>query len=129
MIDDALQGITDVVRGADLLDSTGRQIYLQQVLGLPQIRYLHVPVITNFDGTKLSKHTGAQPIDLDVPHLPLIKAAWFLELDIEHVDSVEAFWELAVPAWRAMWSIGSSSLASQTNAITSPSGSHRSVLA
>jgi glutamyl-Q tRNA(Asp) synthetase len=59
VVDDAAQGVTDVVRGADLLDSTARQIHLQRVLGLATPRYLHVPVATNLAGEKLSKQTRA----------------------------------------------------------------------
>jgi glutamyl-Q tRNA(Asp) synthetase len=55
VIDDAWQGVTDVVRGADLLDSTPRQIYLQELLGLAQPRYLHVPLLVQDDGNKLGK--------------------------------------------------------------------------
>jgi len=62
VVDDAAQGVTDVVRGADLLDSTPRQIYLQRLLGLPTPRYLHVPAAVNDVGEKLSKQTGAAPI-------------------------------------------------------------------
>ena len=62
VVDDAEQGITDVVRGADLLDSTPRQIYLQRLLGYATPRYLHVPAAVNAAGEKLSKQTGAQPI-------------------------------------------------------------------
>ena len=62
VVDDAAQGVTDVVRGADLLDSTPRQIYLQRLLGLPTPRYLHVPVLRNAQGEKLSKQTGAAAV-------------------------------------------------------------------
>lgn len=63
VVDDAEQGVTDVVRGADLIDSTGRQIHLQRLLGYPQPRYLHVPVAVNPSGEKLSKQTGAPALD------------------------------------------------------------------
>ena len=59
VVDDAGQGVTDVVRGADLLDSTPRQILMQQLLGLPTPRYLHVPVALDAAGEKLSKQSGA----------------------------------------------------------------------
>jgi glutamyl-Q tRNA(Asp) synthetase len=65
VVDDAAQEVSDVVRGADLLDSTPRQIYLQRLLGFPTPRYLHVPVALDAVGDKLSKHTGARPIDQD----------------------------------------------------------------
>jgi glutamyl-Q tRNA(Asp) synthetase len=62
VVDDYDQGVTDVVRGADLLDSTARQIALQRALGYPTPRYLHIPVATNHQGEKLSKQTLAEPI-------------------------------------------------------------------
>ena len=67
VVDDAEQGVTDVVRGADLLDSTPRQILLQQRLGLGTPRYLHVPVAIGASGAKLSKQTGATPLPLGHP--------------------------------------------------------------
>jgi len=78
VVDDAEQGITDVVRGADLLDSTARQIYLQRVLGYSTPRYLHVPVAANAAGEKLSKQTGAPPIELTNAKDQLRRALAFL---------------------------------------------------
>ena len=69
VVDDAEQGVTDVVRGADLLDSTPRQIILQRRLGYPTPRYLHVPAAVNAAGEKLSKQTGAAPIAAPKPAL------------------------------------------------------------
>jgi glutamyl-Q tRNA(Asp) synthetase len=62
-IDDAWQQVTDVVRGVDLLESTGVHVHLQGLLGLPTPRYFHLPVIVNEMGAKLSKQTGAAPIE------------------------------------------------------------------
>lgn len=64
VVDDAWQGVTDVVRGADLLDNTGRQIVLQQLLGLPTPRYLHLPLVRDTQGQKLSKQTFATALPL-----------------------------------------------------------------
>jgi glutamyl-Q tRNA(Asp) synthetase len=63
VVDDAFQQVTAVVRGADLLDSTPRQIHLQKLLGLPTPRYTHVPLVVNHNGEKLSKQTLAPPLD------------------------------------------------------------------
>lgn len=65
VVDDAAQGVTDVVRGEDLADNTPRQILLQRDLGVPTPRYLHLPLVRGADGAKLSKQNGAQPLALD----------------------------------------------------------------
>ncbi len=65
VVDDELQGVTEIVRGIDLLDSTPRQIWLQQLLGYHVPQYAHIPVITHNDGDKLSKLTGAPAISLE----------------------------------------------------------------
>lgn len=78
VVDDAAQGVTDIVRGADLLDSTARQILLQRLLGLPTPRYLHIPVAVNADGEKLSKQTRAPPVTPRRPAEALVEALAFL---------------------------------------------------
>ena len=78
VVDDAEQGVTHIVRGADLIDSTPRQIYLQRQLGLPQPTYLHLPAVVNTAGEKLSKQTRAQPIDEHRPQASLTAALEFL---------------------------------------------------
>ena len=75
VVDDGQQHVTDVVRGADLLDSTPRQILLQRALGLPTPRYLHLPLLLGPDGRKLSKSEAALPIDPADP-LPALRRAW-----------------------------------------------------
>lgn len=82
VVDDALQGITDVVRGEDLADNTPRQQWLQQRLGFPTPRYLHTPLVLAADGQKLSKQTGAQAVDLSAPLKVLMEAAQVLELEV-----------------------------------------------
>jgi glutamyl-Q tRNA(Asp) synthetase len=73
VVDDAAQGVTDVVRGVDLLFSTPRQIYLQRLLGLNTPAYMHLPVVVNAHGEKLSKQTLAQPVGKDDPASLLFK--------------------------------------------------------
>jgi len=75
VVDDAAQSITDVVRGADLLDSTPRQILLQRALGLPTPRYAHLPLIVDAEGRKLSKSLSAIPVD-DTDPMPALRATW-----------------------------------------------------
>ena len=78
VVDDAAQGVTDVVRGADLIDSTARQIHLQRLLGVPQPRYLHLPVAASAAGEKLSKQTGARSIDAAQARPAIARALAFL---------------------------------------------------
>lgn len=103
VVDDAYQQITDVVRGADLLDSTPRQIHLQELLGLPTPRYVHVPVVTNEKGEKLSKQTLAPPLNITAAPELLLGALHFLGQPIpphEGIASVSSIWSWAVPRWR-----------------------------
>jgi len=80
VVDDAFQGITEVVRGNDLLDSTVRQIWLQRCLGLSTPRYLHLPLALDANGAKLSKSTQAHPVDPTDPLPALLRALAFLHL-------------------------------------------------
>lgn len=80
VVDDAAQGITDVVRGEDLADNTPRQIVLQHALGVPTPRYLHTPLVLGDNGEKLSKQNGARPLALDDPLAALAAAAAVLSL-------------------------------------------------
>ena len=95
VVDDAAQGITDVVRGADLLDSTARQITLQRLLGLPTPRYLHVPVATNAAGEKLSKQTRAA----DAAEGDLARALEFLGMNAAHGYSPRELLGWAIQDW------------------------------
>ncbi|KXV10077.1 glutamyl-Q tRNA(Asp) ligase [Caballeronia megalochromosomata] len=98
VVDDADAGITHIVRGADLLDSTARQIYLQQCLGVPTPTYLHVPVVNNEAGEKLSKQTGAAPLDRHAPLEALVEAARHLDIDVS-ADSLDTFYSAATAHW------------------------------
>jgi glutamyl-Q tRNA(Asp) synthetase len=80
VVDDAAQGVTDVVRGEDLTDNTARQILLQRTLGLPTPRYLHTPLVRGLNGEKLSKQNGAQALDTNNPLAALNTAAQALGL-------------------------------------------------
>jgi glutamyl-Q tRNA(Asp) synthetase len=107
VVDDAEQGVTDVVRGADLLDSTARQIYLQRLLGYPQPRYLHVPAAVNAAGEKLSKQTGAPPIDVANGKEELRKALAFLgQAENDDLAAAVKSWNPAlIPRERAVAAI------------------------
>ncbi len=100
-VDDAELGVTHVVRGADLLASTPRQIVLQYALGYPTPAYLHLPVALNDAGGKLSKQTLAAPLRDDAPLAALLQAAAFLGMDLRaQAGSLAEFWQLAPQLWR-----------------------------
>ena len=145
VVDDAAQGVTDVVRGEDLADNTARQIHLQRTLGLPTPRYLHTPLVYADDGQKLSKQTGARPLalrsDLDAVQA-LRRAARVLGLPpalhdgTDHCETPSGWLAKAVPAWagrlRAVGGMIAASTApaassdhlnqSETSMTTTPSG-------
>jgi glutamyl-Q tRNA(Asp) synthetase len=103
VIDDARQGITEVVRGIDLLDITPAQIELQQALELTIPNYMHIPVVTNAHGQKLSKQTGASPVNDRQPGANLVTALKFLRQDPpgELADeTVETIWTWATDHWQ-----------------------------
>jgi glutamyl-Q tRNA(Asp) synthetase len=100
VVDDAAQGVTDVVRGEDLADSTSRQILLQRLLGLPTPRYLHTPLVRAADGSKLSKQTGATALDLASPLDVLRTTGVVLGLDV-HRTTVAGWLDGATAAWAA----------------------------
>ena len=102
VVDDAEQGVTHIVRGADLLMSTPRQIFLQQALGLPILRYAHVPLATDANGVKLSKSAGSAAIDLERPGLELWRVLEFLRQDPPpelRNKEVPAIWNWAIEHW------------------------------
>lgn len=103
VVDDAWQGVTDVVRGADLLDSTPRQIWLQHLLGLPTPRYLHLPLALAPNGQKLSKQNLAPALALETSARELVRALHFLGQAPEpglaeaRPEEIVAW---AIPRWR-----------------------------
>ena len=103
VVDDAEQGITDVVRGADLLASTPRQVFLQGLLGLATPRYLHLPLAVNAAGEKLSKQTLAPPVDERNPVPALAQVLAFLgqspPQDLSRAARSE-FWDWAISNWK-----------------------------
>jgi glutamyl-Q tRNA(Asp) synthetase len=105
VVDDADAGITHIVRGADLLDSTVRQIYLQRCLGVATPTYLHVPVIVNEHGEKLSKQTGATALDTAAPLVELTQAAKHLGLRPSPAGSLEAFFSDVTAQWAKRFAI------------------------
>jgi glutamyl-Q tRNA(Asp) synthetase len=102
VVDDGAQGVTDVVRGADLADNTARQILLQRALGLPTPRYLHTPLVLAADGHKLSKQNGARALDLADPLAALREAAVVLGLPSVVATTLPDWLHEAAAAWAGM---------------------------
>ena len=98
VVDDADQGITQVVRGEDLADNTARQILLQRALGLPTPGYLHTPLVLAANGEKLSKQNGAAALDTGQPLRVLNSAAQVLGLPPQGGTVA-----LALAAWVRQW--------------------------
>ena len=106
VVDDAAQGITDVVRGADLADNTPRQWLLQSALGLPTPRYIHTPLVLQADGEKLSKQYGAPAVDTSTPQASLQalqQSAQFLGLQPAATLDIDAALAGWVPQWAARY--------------------------
>jgi len=102
-VDDADQGITHVVRGADLLESTPRQMLLQRALDFATPKYAHLPVATGANGIKLSKSTGAAALDAGRPHEELWRALRFLRQappDELRRSALPTLWDWAIENWR-----------------------------
>lgn len=103
VVDDADQGVDHVVRGADLIHSTPRQIYLQRLLGVPTPQYAHLPVALDASGAKLSKQTLAAPVDVAHAVPALFAALRFLgqnpPQDLRRAASAE-LWAWALAHWR-----------------------------
>ncbi|MDE2401560.1 MAG: tRNA glutamyl-Q(34) synthetase GluQRS [Burkholderiales bacterium] len=98
VVDDAAQHVTHVVRGEDLTDNTPRQQWLQQCLGLPPLVYLHTPLVLDAHGEKLSKQSGAHPIDITRPLDELHQAGQVLGITL-NASTVEHWLERASLAW------------------------------
>ena len=102
-VDDAELGVSHIVRGADLLASTPRQIVLQQALGLSTPVYLHLPVALNADGGKLSKQTLAAPLRNHEPLPALFRAMEFLGMrGMTCAETTTEFWQLATQCWQSV---------------------------
>jgi glutamyl-Q tRNA(Asp) synthetase len=104
VVDDAQQGITHIVRGADLLDNTPRQILLQRLLGYPQPTYAHVPVLIEEDGSKLAKSRRSVSVSMDsaLPQLQAVFSLLGLNPPASLVSAtIPTAWTWAIGQWRA----------------------------
>lgn len=104
VVDDADQGVTDIVRGADLLNSTTRQIYLQALFGFTQPNYMHIPIVKNALGQKLSKQTLAEPIAANHASETLWQALVFLNQHPPQslkTEPINQLWSWATHHWQA----------------------------
>lgn len=99
VVDDYLQGITHVVRGADLLDNTARQIWLGLVLGYPRLNYCHLPLAMNATGQKLSKQNLAHALDIKQAPKLLQQALHALHQPAVELDTTERMMAQAVAQW------------------------------
>lgn len=104
VVDDAIQGITHIVRGADLLDNTPRQLYLQQLLNYHRPQYTHIPLVLDQQGQKLSKQSYAPALALDAHtiHTNIFKALVFLKQSPPSTlihESTQTLWDWAIKHW------------------------------
>ena len=104
VVDDTFQGVTHIVRGADLLASTPRQIYLQRLLGFTTPAYMHLPIALNSQGEKLSKQTLAAPVNTGNPVATLLRALAFLRQQPPAAlasHDLQTVWQWALANWDA----------------------------
>ena len=102
VVDDAEQGISDVVRGEDLADNTARQVQLQQALDFSTPTYLHTPLVLGANGEKLSKQNGAQALELSDPIAALASAGELLGVRCA-ANTIDAWLSQAVAQWAERW--------------------------
>ena len=102
VVDDALQNITEIVRGADLLNSTPRQIYLQQLLAYPTPAYCHLPLAIDSAGNKISKSEGSAEVDIKNKESLLLQVLNFFgqePADELHGSNIDDIWRWAIKNW------------------------------
>jgi len=120
VVNDAHEGITEIVRGVDLMDSTPRQIWLQNLLGFPTPNYLHIPVITHPNGDKLSKLTGARAVPLDDAERALFGALVALQQEPPaplQKAPLSEIWQWGLANWRIEALQGKAAIATDSTAL------------